>query len=591
MTIREKKIREINDLRLDGASIGKIVKKTKIRRNTVKKYLRQYGLLDYTYPSGPHVGPPSLIHPYTNSTPDPLNQKIKQWIDQLQTADTKVGNLTRENEQLKQQVTQQSTDLEKTKEEKQNLKEQSDKKDIEKQDLQQKVAQATTDKETEKKENEKLQNKVCEQYERMVTIERKLGEEKSKVVKIEEEKKTIVKEHHDTIESLKEGVTTMEAVIRDLHTQNHDISQDRDKFKDEAERIERKHESDWILNLIVALLSFLGGIVVDRTILPKIQDFLMSWGAEHGINTKDYANLFPSVSGPKPDIYHIHNGATLETNISRTLLCSGAYPKTYGNNTGANNAVFSTQQNEAIHLDRYHINSGINPVINTSDSLYSQAYPPTHGYTGAGYPVFPNPQDDMIQADIQGSGDVTISTYTSGTTQSSGAVMINHIETLNLPQATSSHYVPPPSMSPVYFYSQFTPIPKELIEPYGLIPLKKMDWTQSMPFLCWLFEQLGYKVPRRPKSHDRGGDILLEGYGEKIAIQVKHRMENTGRKALEEALYAKKMHNATKARVISFSSPFTPEALNDVEKSEIELWDLERIIAEMRKHNIYYPIE
>jgi len=55
-------------------------------------------------------------------------------------------------------------------------------------------------------------------------------------------------------------------------------------------------------------------------------------------------------------------------------------------------------------------------------------------------------------------------------------------------------------------------------------------------------------------------------------------------------LYGKKMYGATKARVISFS-PFIKEALNDVEENGIELWDLERLIIEVRSHNIYYPVE
>jgi hypothetical protein len=243
-------------------------------------------------------------------------------------------------------------------------------------------------------------------------------------------------------------------------------------------------------------------------------------------------------------------------------------------------------------------NSGATHVANTSGNFSSGLYP-TYGYNpGAEYTDSLNQQDSAIP-DTQGtSGEVTVSTYTSGgTIQTSGIGNTIHVEsmdlglTLPISQATSHYYVPPSPITPVYFYRQFTPVPSELIGPYGWIPIKKMDWKQSTPFLGWLFEQIGYKVPRRPKSHDQGGDILLEGFGEKIVIQVKHRMENTGRKALEEALYAKKMHGATKARVISFSSPFTQEALNDVEKSEIELWDLERIIAEMRKHNIYYPID
>ena len=104
----------------------------------------------------------------------------------------------------------------------------------------------------------------------------------------------------------------------------HELTRQRDEFKDKAESLERKHEYDWILNLTVAILSFLAGIVADRMVLPKIKEFIMSWGAEHGINTEDYANLFSSVNGIQPDTYHIHNEVTPETNTSGTL-CSGVF--------------------------------------------------------------------------------------------------------------------------------------------------------------------------------------------------------------------------------------------------------------------------
>jgi hypothetical protein len=328
-------------------------------------------------------------------------------------------------------------------------------------------------------------------------------------------------------------------------------------------------------------------------VLPKIRDFILSWGVEHGINTADVADIISSINVLQPDVHDNYSGAIPITIASNTFW-SGTSVNTSGETHNARCDAMANQQDTMTQPSIYRIDSVVPIGINTSGTLsYSGACQSTYGNsTGA--------DENGVNPDRQGtSGEVTISTYTSSTItiQTSGIGNNIHVEsmdlglTLPISQATSHYYVPPSPITPVYFYRQFTPVPNELIGPYGWISIKKMDWKQSTPFLGWLFEQLGYKVPRRPKSHDQGGDILLERYGEKIAIQVKHRKENTGRKALEEALYAKEMHGATKARVISFSSPFTKEALNDVKKSKIELWDLERVIAEMHKNNIYYPID
>jgi hypothetical protein len=165
------------------------------------------------------------------------------------------------------------------------------------------------------------------------------------------------------------------------------------------------------------------------------------------------------------------------------------------------------------------------------------------------------------------------------------------MDTVPTLQPTSSHYIPPPQKSQVYFFPQSTPVPPELIGPFGWIPITQMDWTQSTPFICWLFEQLGYKILSVKKSHDKGADILLERFGERLVIQVKHQQANTGIDALKEVLFGKKIYNATKAIVISFGSPFTRDAPKDAEKAGIEIWDLDRVIDELRRNNIYYPID
>ncbi|MFA5103365.1 MAG: restriction endonuclease [Candidatus Thermoplasmatota archaeon] len=321
------------------------------------------------------------------------------------------------------------------------------------------------------------------------------------------------------------------------------------KLEQELQTLKEKHNNDLLKYGGVAVIGFSAGMLVNH-FFPSLLDSFVTGIKEQIKNTNArYTDTpIPQPGIIQPYIHNIYSGVTLGINTSG-ILCSG---------------IFSHK-----NVETY----------------------------GTGYDAVPNPPDDMNQANIQGTNsDITTSINISGTTQSSGIDRNNHIETMELrttfqmPQATS-HYVPHPAMIPVYFSYHFTPIPNDLVQPYGWIPIKKMDWTQSTPFICWLFEQLGYKILWVKKSHDKGGDILLERFGEILVIQVKHRKENTGIDALKEALFGKKIYNATKAMVISFGSPFTRDAPKDAEKAEIELLDLEQIIAVMRKHNIYYPIE
>lgn len=145
----------------------------------------------------------------------------------------------------------------------------------------------------------------------------------------------------------------------------HDVTQQRDEFKDKVERMERKHEHDWILNLIVDVLCFVAGIVVDQTVLPKIKNFILSWGVEHEINTGDYANLISPVNVIHPDFHYIHNGASLETNTSGTI-CSGAIYTNYGEKHGTRFEAIPNQQEGVIQPSIHHIAIGVSLDTNTS---------------------------------------------------------------------------------------------------------------------------------------------------------------------------------------------------------------------------------
>jgi hypothetical protein len=113
-------------------------------------------------------------------------------------------------------------------------------------------------------------------------------------------------EHHETLKKLGKGVNIMIKTNNDLQQKIHAITDQRNKYKDKAERMERDHEYDWLKNLLGYALSFTGGAVFDQTILPKIKDFLLSLIAEYGKTSWDPANTTQPVVKIQPDIYYTH---------------------------------------------------------------------------------------------------------------------------------------------------------------------------------------------------------------------------------------------------------------------------------------------
>jgi len=208
----------------------------------------------------------------------------------------------------------------------------------------------------------------------------------------------------------------------------HDLTVERDAYKDKAERIEKRHESDWMLHLLVAVISFIGGIVTDQTVIPKIRNFILSWGDDHKINTADFADLTTPVNVFRPDVHYKYSGA-IPITIASSTFWSGAFFNPYGATYGYE--PVPNHKDAMAQPEIYHIDKGEIRKINTSGVHYSGAYPSTQANnSGAEYTVFPNTLDGLLQSDVYGSnGEVMISTNTSGIVQTSGAVIINNIET------------------------------------------------------------------------------------------------------------------------------------------------------------------
>ncbi|VVB60528.1 Restriction endonuclease [uncultured archaeon] len=133
-------------------------------------------------------------------------------------------------------------------------------------------------------------------------------------------------------------------------------------------------------------------------------------------------------------------------------------------------------------------------------------------------------------------------------------------------------------------------LPKDTLDSNLGKPLKQMTGSQFEAFLQWFFEQQGYETTRMKKSHDKGGDLLIRKLGETLIIQAKRRTQNIGIPAIQEVYAASGYYQATRALVIT-TSRFTQPALDLASKLGVECWDWERLLTEVRNHNVSYPIE
>lgn len=541
MVISQKKRQKVIDLWNKDLNIPTIAKIMNHWDNTIRNILRkeglyprpnkQYGYIQHgvpkliTYSHGNQQGQqpsPQQTYPQQiaaeqgpkllaeldkkNLENDDLNQKI------LKVTNEKVIE-TQEREKLQDKFDKLTDAIGKIEEDHQRELEQNKK---DKEDLKQQVKQLTNEKETEKLEKEKQQNQVNKQNEHILKLGRELGEQKNKVTKIEYDMRTMQNGHHVTLEKIEGGVTTMKTVISVLYKKIEDITHERDGFKDKLERIGRQHEFDWILNLTVALLGFLGGIGADRMIIPKIKKSIASWGAEHGINTADYANLTSKLNMLQPNNHYKHGGTNLEANISGTL-CSGATFDNYGETYGARYEPISNQQGTITQPDLYYIESGVTMGTSTTGALCcSGSCLSTFGNNkGVDYADFP-----YLDRVIGTASGITNSTNAS-IDPCSGAFFSYYPDS---PQdGQPIHEYTPPLMIPTYSLPLVppdnpsdSPLMKQIMELDG-IPFEK--------YMEGFFKYLNNRVTLTKPSHDFGADLILERDGKRTVVQLKQQKE------------------------------------------------------------------
>ena len=243
-------------------------------------------------------------------------------------------------------------------------------------------------------------------------------------------------------------------LLRFSENEIHDVTQERDEFKDTVKRMEREHEFDWLKYLSTIILSFEGGVVFDRVILPKIKDFLLSLIDEYARNTGYSTNPNQPVSVLRPNVHYVHSGATPEIITSSSFL-SGAYVNTYEE---TQRAGYPNQQDGMTQSGIYHINSGMPLGITTSSTLCcSAACPSTYGNNAdANDAIIPNMQDGVIHLDSQKIySEVTLSTNTS--IDPSLGVFFNYYTDPLQDAKPINEYTPPPLIIPLYSLSLTSP--------------------------------------------------------------------------------------------------------------------------------------
>ncbi|MFB3167471.1 restriction endonuclease [Neobacillus sp. 179-C4.2 HS] len=106
-------------------------------------------------------------------------------------------------------------------------------------------------------------------------------------------------------------------------------------------------------------------------------------------------------------------------------------------------------------------------------------------------------------------------------------------------------------------------------------------------YIGQLLTDLGYQnVKITPKSGDGGVDITAKDVnGYKVAVQCKRLKSKVGNSAIQEVYLGKKLENCKRAIVIT-NSYFTKPAIEAATKTQVELWDRDKLIEQMRKVEI-----
>lgn len=114
----------------------------------------------------------------------------------------------------------------------------------------------------------------------------------------------------------------------------------------------------------------------------------------------------------------------------------------------------------------------------------------------------------------------------------------------------------------------------------GIVQIDAMSGLEFEQYLESLFRRLGYRVERTRYSGDFGADLVLCGRDERRVVQAKRKAGRVGVAAIQQAVAARAMYECDAAMVVTNSS-FTAQADALADANDVELWDRERLVAEI----------
>jgi restriction system protein len=118
----------------------------------------------------------------------------------------------------------------------------------------------------------------------------------------------------------------------------------------------------------------------------------------------------------------------------------------------------------------------------------------------------------------------------------------------------------------------------------GITIVNKMNGQEFEEFVLLHFKSLGYKGHTTAVTGDYGADIILTKDNMKIVVQAKRWNKKVGIEAVQQIIGAKFYYKADRSIVVT-NNYFTPNAKNLSEKSEVELWDRNKLLEIMKKSN------
>lgn len=110
--------------------------------------------------------------------------------------------------------------------------------------------------------------------------------------------------------------------------------------------------------------------------------------------------------------------------------------------------------------------------------------------------------------------------------------------------------------------------------------IDEMSGLEFEQYLEQLFRRLGYQVERTRYSGDFGADLVLMRKDESCVVQAKRKSGRVGVSAIQQAVAARAMYECDAAMVVT-NSHFTLQAEELAAANDVELWDRERLVAEV----------